>query len=83
MPPGDGGLMLARTAEYLFWTGRYLERAESTARLLDVTYHRLLEVTPAEESEAWSDVLVAGGPRGRLRRDRASRAPRPRCRSSW
>jgi uncharacterized alpha-E superfamily protein len=53
--------MLARTAEYLFWAGRYLERAESTARLLDVTYHRLLEVTPAEESDAWSDVLVAVG----------------------
>ena len=53
--------MLARTAEYLFWTGRYLERAESTARQLDVTYHRLLEVTPAEESDAWSDVLVAVG----------------------
>jgi uncharacterized alpha-E superfamily protein len=53
--------MLARTAEYLFWAGRYLERAESTARLLDVTYHRLLEVTPAEEADAWSDVLVAVG----------------------
>lgn len=53
--------MLARTAEYLFWAGRYLERAESTARLLDVTYHRLLEVTPAEEYDAWSDVLVALG----------------------
>lgn len=53
--------MLARTAEYLFWSGRYLERAESTARLLDVTYHRLLEVTPAEEADAWSDVLVAVG----------------------
>ena len=53
--------MLARTAEYLFWGGRYLERAESTARLLDVTYHRLLEVTPAEERDAWRDVLSAVG----------------------
>ena len=53
--------MLARTAEYLFWTGRYLERAEDTARLLDVTYHRLLESTPGEEQQAWSDVLVAVG----------------------
>ncbi len=53
--------MLARTAEYLFWTGRYLERAEDTARLLDITYHRLLEVTPGEEGEAWSDVLCAVG----------------------
>lgn len=53
--------MLARTAEYLFWTGRYLERAEDTARLLDVTYHRLLEATPGEEDQAWWDVLVAVG----------------------
>ena len=53
--------MLARTAEYLFWTGRYLERAEDTARLLDVTYHRLLESTPGEEQQAWSDVLAAVG----------------------
>ena len=49
--------MLARTAEQLFWAGRYLERAEHTARLLDVTYHRLLEVTPVEQAEAWTDVL--------------------------
>ncbi len=54
--------MLARTAEYLFWTGRYLERAEDTARLLDVTYHRLLESTPGQEDdEAWSDVLRSVG----------------------
>ena len=54
-------MMLARTAEYLFWAGRYLERAEDTARLLDVTYHRLLEATPGEETAAWADVLAAVG----------------------
>ena len=69
--------MLARTAEYLFWTGRYLERAENTARLFDVTYHRLLEVTPAEEAEAWSDVLDRRRPRGRLRSDRAASSAAP------
>ena len=53
--------MLARTAEYLFWTGRYLERAEDTARLLDVTYHRLLEAVPGDEDRAWSDVLRSVG----------------------
>jgi uncharacterized alpha-E superfamily protein len=51
--------MLARDAESLFWAGRYLERAESTARLLDVTYHSLLETTPAEEAQAWQSVLSA------------------------
>ena len=54
-------MMLARTAEYLFWAGRYLERAEDTARLLDVTYHRLLEAGPGEERAAWADVLAAVG----------------------
>jgi len=28
--------MLARNAESLYWIGRYVERAEDTARLLDV-----------------------------------------------
>jgi uncharacterized alpha-E superfamily protein len=30
--------LLSRTADNLFWLGRYLERAENTARLLDVSY---------------------------------------------
>ena len=53
--------MLARDAENLFWTGRYLERAEDTARLLDVTYHGLLEASVAEERTAWRGVLTAVG----------------------
>lgn len=28
--------MLSRIAESLFWIGRYVERAEDTARILDV-----------------------------------------------
>ncbi|MDE2422860.1 MAG: alpha-E domain-containing protein [Betaproteobacteria bacterium] len=34
--------MLSRTAENLYWMARHIERAENTARLLDVTYHSLL-----------------------------------------
>ncbi|MDX1659175.1 MAG: alpha-E domain-containing protein [Nitriliruptorales bacterium] len=49
--------MLARLAENLFWAGRYAERAEDTARLVDVTYHTLLESTEADESIAWRQVL--------------------------
>ena len=51
--------MLARHAEDLFWTGRYLERAEDTARLLDVTYHGLLEGGASEAGMAWQEVLDA------------------------
>ena len=49
--------MLARLAENLFWMGRYIERAEDTALLLDVTYHGLLESPPAEATRAWADLL--------------------------
>ncbi len=42
--------LLSRVAESLFWMGRYVERAENTARLLDVTYHGRLE--PGEHGMA-------------------------------
>ncbi len=51
--------MLARHAEDLFWIGRYLERAEDTARLLNVTYHTTLEAaTPDAPGEPWSELLT-------------------------
>ena len=34
--------MLSRIAEALYWTGRYLERADDTARLLDVHVHQMV-----------------------------------------
>ena len=49
--------MLARHAESLFWMGRYMERAEDTARMLDVTYHGLLESPPDEATRSWLDLL--------------------------
>ena len=35
--------MLSRIAESLFWLARYIERAEYTARILDVNFHTVLE----------------------------------------
>jgi uncharacterized alpha-E superfamily protein len=50
--------MLARHAEDLFWIGRYLERAEDTARMLDVTYHGVLEeASERSASELWAELL--------------------------
>ena len=49
--------MLSRHAEDLYWIGRYVERAEDTARMLDVTYHNVLESPPDEEATAWSQLL--------------------------
>ena len=37
--------MLSRIADSLFWLARYIERAEETARILDVNYHMMLEET--------------------------------------
>ena len=43
--------MLSRVADSLFWMSRYLERAEHTARLLDVNLALALEQSsrPAEQ----------------------------------
>jgi uncharacterized alpha-E superfamily protein len=50
--------VLARHAENLYWAGRHIERAEDTARMLDVTYHDLLEAPPIEARQAWLDLLA-------------------------
>ena len=43
--------MLSRAAEALFWIGRYVERAEDTARLLDVHFHEIIEDPEVDEGE--------------------------------
>jgi uncharacterized alpha-E superfamily protein len=48
--------MLSREANSLFWMSRQIERAENTARLLDVTYRMSLLPYDLEESDAtWTD----------------------------
>ncbi len=49
--------MLSRIAESLFWIGRYVERADDTARLLDVHVQILLEDPWAEEDAACRSLL--------------------------
>lgn len=49
--------MLARHAEDLFWIGRYLERAEDTARVLDVTHQSALEGGGRPSEELWAETL--------------------------
>lgn len=49
--------MLSRHADSLYWTGRYVERAGDTARMLDVTYHSLLESPHLESRRAWMELL--------------------------
>jgi uncharacterized alpha-E superfamily protein len=42
--------MLSRIAESLYWIGRFVERAEDTARITDVNYHHTLEMGASPEA---------------------------------
>lgn len=53
--------MLSRIAECLFWIGRYVERAEDTARILDVHIHHLLEAPAGIETELCQSLLAIMG----------------------
>jgi uncharacterized alpha-E superfamily protein len=47
--------MLSRHANELYWIARHIERAENTARLLDVTYRTsLLPYQPGEPGLGWA-----------------------------
>ncbi len=50
--------MLSRTADHLFWMARYMERAENTARMLDINYQTSLLPQSADRPEqGWDGVL--------------------------
>ena len=50
--------MLYRTADHLFWMSRYTERAENTARMLDVNYQTsLLPQSAAAAQAGWMGML--------------------------
>lgn len=50
--------MLSRTADHLFWMSRYTERAENTARMLDVNYQTsLLPQSTAVAQAGWQGLL--------------------------
>ena len=50
--------MLSRTADHLYWMARYTERAENTARMLDITYQMSLLPQSREQAEnGWRGLL--------------------------
>ena len=50
--------MLSRTADHLFWMARYMERAENTARMLDVNYQMsLLPQSDDAAERGWRGLL--------------------------
>lgn len=54
--------MLSRTAENLFWSARYIERADSLARLLEVGYRiSLIPNTKSGYINEWESILETSG----------------------
>ncbi|WP_085315023.1 alpha-E domain-containing protein [Derxia lacustris] len=50
--------MLSRTADHLFWMARYTERAENTARMLDVNVQTsLLPLSNVDADRGWRSML--------------------------
>ncbi len=53
--------MLSRTASELYWMARFLERAENTARMLDVTQTMsLMPLIDADNSELIAPLTITG-----------------------
>lgn len=56
--------MLSRVADSLYWMSRYIERAENSARLLDVNLRLLLDFEDLDDlklKEHWEPVIRAAG----------------------
>jgi uncharacterized alpha-E superfamily protein len=64
--------MLSRIGENLYWIGRYMERVENTARLLDVNYYAIMEAPVVAGAkgivtEQWAPLLALTGDEGAFR----------------
>jgi uncharacterized alpha-E superfamily protein len=59
--------MLSRVAHSLYWMSRYLERAENTARLVDVNLQLLLDFRAGDEepTDYWLPIVDSTGERER------------------
>lgn len=65
--------MISRVADHCFWLGRYLERVESTARVLAVTGHLSLDAEIPPE-QCWLPVIIVAGERERFSERRGAHA---------
>jgi uncharacterized alpha-E superfamily protein len=52
--------MLSRVAESVFWMSRYIERAENTARFIDVNFRLILDI-PTDISFQWAPMIRVTG----------------------
>jgi len=53
--------MLSRVADSLYWMSRYLERAENTARQLDVTMSLVLDTSGTSAETRWNHLIASLG----------------------
>lgn len=51
--------MLSRVADHLYWMSRYLERAQHTARLLDVTLDMIPDRSPLAVARSWDNLFAS------------------------
>lgn len=58
--------MLNRSAESLFWIGRYTERAGNHVRLIDTHYHIRRETQPAGWEQTWRRLVDSLGSRNEM-----------------
>ena len=69
--------MLSRTADHLYWMARYTERAENTARMLDINYQMSLLPQSTEAAEqGWRGMLSISELTGDYHRRFAAIQPR-------
>ena len=52
--------LLSRVADSLYWIGRYIERADSVARMVGVNLQMMLDL-PAENTGQWQALVDTGG----------------------
>jgi uncharacterized alpha-E superfamily protein len=52
--------MLSRVAERIYWLGRYMERSENIARLVNVNSNLLLDL-PAGVRVGWGSLIDISG----------------------
>ena len=65
--------MISRVADHCFWFGRYLERAESTARVLQVTSSLALDSELTQE-QCWLPVIIVAGEEARFLTEHGEKA---------
>jgi uncharacterized alpha-E superfamily protein len=53
--------VLSRVADSLYWTARYVERAEAVTRLVHVNFHGMLDTPVADHDSAWWNLLAITG----------------------